>query len=281
MSRTITIPWWLCPSSSQMALLMISRGVCWYPLVRNSSALAYRAGESSSPGRSGSSPMHSRTVRMAPHIFSRRSASASGSGVFAWPAKEPDSQRRLPYNRSSGFGGDKPDRAKEWDMSSRCILGRLDAAAAAAASSSSAAVADLSPLAVVFAAPLVFAVPLASFLPFLLPLFLLRFLEAPPFALPATLVESSASVEIRLGCSFCSFCSFCAFAAAGAGTAEDAAGAMSRLFDWSCGVAGGNSWAVSLKKMSLSLAGPVNRVITQYVAKLYTSKRASEVWRKE
>lgn len=220
------MPWWLCPSSSQMASLMISRGVCWYPLVRNSSALAYRDGESRRPGRVGSSPMHSRIVRTAPHIFSRRCASEAGSGFSALPAAMRVSPKQSRESVEEKVGRDE-ERWGWWDepvmtsdllRSSRSILGLFDAAATAAASSSSSRLSAPSALAVPFARPL---------LRFLPPLFRLRFFPF-PFALPvlpATLADSSASASLaaRLAC----FCSFCTFATgAGAGTTEVAEGAI-------------------------------------------------------
>lgn len=99
--------------------------------------------------------------------------------------------------------------ASDLDLSSRSILGRLDAAASAASSSSAAC---FSPL----AAKLARLSPLF----FLLLLLCLRFFE-PPLALPATLVESSASLEAWLARSFCTL------ATAAAGAVDDAAGAMS------------------------------------------------------
>src|SRR5687768_12941349 len=65
-----------------MALRIMSRAFRWYPFVKYSIALAYRAGESSRPGRLGSSPMHSRMVFTAPQILSIRSAESSGSDVL-------------------------------------------------------------------------------------------------------------------------------------------------------------------------------------------------------
>lgn len=78
-SLTITSSSW---SSWKTAPFIRSRTFSSYPLVKKSIALAYLMGVSRRPSRSGSSPMHSRIVRIAPESLSSRSSVSSGVASF-------------------------------------------------------------------------------------------------------------------------------------------------------------------------------------------------------
>lgn len=99
MSLTMTISLW---PSSKMAPLTMSRTFCWYPLVKNSIALAYLSGVASRPSRSASSPTHSRIVRTAPHM--RASRLSACSLVSSSRSRVPELGRDSPSKSITGLG---------------------------------------------------------------------------------------------------------------------------------------------------------------------------------